>query len=80
MLITNQGEYIHTTFTGSNGTWRLIGSESVGESVYGDARKPWQQTSLGDTLDTFTNGNGQYNTIARRKVAELFRDKKIFLQ
>lgn len=68
MLITPQGEYIQTTFTGSNGTWRLIGSESSAENS-----KPM------DTVDTFTNGKGQYNTLARRKVADLFKQQKIFL-
>lgn len=67
-LITPQGEYLHTQFTGSNGTWRLIGSET----------NPASPKAM-DTIDTFTNGAGQYTTTTRRKVAELYEAKKISL-
>lgn len=68
MLISPQGEYIHTSFTGSNGTWKLIGTESPS-----DNSKPM------DVLDTFSNGKGKLNTITRRKVVELYTSKKIWL-
>jgi hypothetical protein len=66
--MTSQGEYISTSFTGSNGTWHLIGTES-----------PSPESKPLDSLDTFSNGQGKFNTITRRKVAQLYQEKKIFI-
>lgn len=51
-ILTANGEYKSTSFAGPQATWRLIGSES-------DGGKPLT------TLDTFTDGKGNYITKRR---------------
>jgi len=63
-ILTPQGEYLKTTFTGSNGDWMLVESESAGSKA----------TSC---KDTFTNGKGLYITKTRLEIYRWAEDRKI---
>lgn len=68
-----------SSFTGSTGTWELIGSESTLDSEYSRIPVPWPMTSIGTTLDTFINrATGKYKTMERREVYQAQNDKKIW--
>lgn len=62
------GTYLADKFTGAKGEWKLIGSESTGDSEYSRIPKHWTMTSVGSTLDTFTNGKGNYITKKRSEI------------
>lgn len=64
-LINKDYTYNFTSFSGPNGIWHLIGSESSTSGV------------LGDTIDTFTDRKGNYVPMIRRKVASLADNGKI---
>lgn len=65
-IITLKGEYLANSFTGSNGTWNLVGTESDPVS-----NKPL------DALDTFKNRKGELNTVKRSIVLKLAEEGKI---
>jgi len=77
-IISHQdGSYLSTTFTGSNGGWKLIESESTGDSAYSKYPLDWRLTQVAKTLDTFTNGKGLYITKTRLEIYKWAEDKKI---
>jgi len=79
-IIDQSGSYTATQFTGSNGTWILVGSQSSGDSEY--SRKPinWKQTSVGGTVDEFKNkATGEYMSTTRLKVYQAAEAGSIFL-
>jgi hypothetical protein len=55
-ILTPNGEYTATSFTGTNGTWKLTESQSNGKALA--------------TLDTFSNGKGEYVTKRRLEIYE----------
>lgn len=68
-LIDQHGAYKENGFTGVNGAWVIIQSESTS-----DARG-----SVMQTLDTFKSEKGEYKTMKRSQVDELFELGKIWL-
>lgn len=66
-LIDGYGAYLHTTFTGENGTWTLVATET-------DCNDGVMQT-----LDTFKSDKGEYKTMTRNEVDRLFELGKIKL-
>lgn len=77
-IISENGIYISECFKGDNGTWKLIGSESVGETNYQDRNKIWKYTSVGKTIDKFKNiHTGDYLDIVRVVVYRMAEQGKI---
>lgn len=64
-LINKDYTYNFTSFSGTNGIWQLIGSESSNSG------------NICDTVDTFTDHKGNYVPMVRRKVANLADSGKI---
>lgn len=59
MIIDNTYTYIRTTFTGSNGTWTLVGTDGTAYLAK-------------DAIDTFRNiKTGEYKEVVRCKVKEM---------
>lgn len=67
-LIDGYGAYLEPGFKGSNGNWRLVGSES-----------PREDCGILETLDTFRSDKGEFKTMTRKQVDELFELGKIKL-
>lgn len=68
-LIDQYGAYKEMGFTGTQGYWKLIGSESIDEG----------KSSVMSTLDTFKSDRGEFKTMARSEVDKLFEEGKITL-
>lgn len=66
-LIDERGAYKKTSFTGSNGTWNLISSESSGD----------QKGSVMNTIDTFKSDKGDIKSLSRKEVDALYESGKI---
>jgi hypothetical protein len=67
-IIKSNGEYLSTTFSGPAATWKLMESESAGP-----ASKAMQ------TLDTFTDGKGNYITKRRLEIFKWAESGDIWL-
>jgi len=79
-IINEQGMYTSLQFTGSNGTWVLVGSESSGDSEYSKTEKKWYESSIGKTIDTFRNTKtGERLETTRMKVYKSAESGTIFL-
>lgn len=68
-LIDELGSYREMSFTGTNGKWSLIKSESVSE----------ERGTVMLTLDTFKSEKGELKTMKRIEVDRLFEEGKIWL-
>lgn len=79
-IIDNDGAYLSTTFSGANGTWLLVGSESSGDSAYSKKPISWMATSVAQTIDEFKNtSSGERMTTTRIKVYKAAQSGAIHL-
>ena len=81
LIIDQSGMYTSTTFTGENGSWSLVGSESSGDSPYSKKKSTsWLQTSIANIVDEFLNiKTGERLITTRGKVYKAAESGAIFL-
>lgn len=77
-IIDNDGCYIKTVFTGQEGAYKLMGSESSGDTSYQDKDEHWKLRSVAKTIDTFKNlKTGAYRSVKRIEIFQLAELGKI---
>lgn len=76
-LFNSSGSYLYSEFTGKNGKWKLVGTESTEDTDFAQRSLDWTDTCIGSCLDTFKNEEGRYETKPRYKIKQLFDEGKI---
>lgn len=80
-IIDQTGAYLSEYFTGDNGTWRLVGSESSGDTEYSKKPKQWYESTIASTIDEFVNiKTGERIETTRIKVYNKAESGAIFLK